>query len=60
VIERSATGVTYVNNDRESARQIRVGSRLWQEQDIRVAYLAGYGYSITRVALIGMTSRVGG
>jgi hypothetical protein len=52
--------VTYVNNDRESARQVRVESRLWQEQDIRVAYLAGYGNSITRVALIGMTSRVGG
>jgi 2-polyprenyl-6-methoxyphenol hydroxylase-like FAD-dependent oxidoreductase len=44
------------NNDMESARQIRAASRLWQEQDIRVgdnvAYLAGYGYSMTRAALI--------
>jgi anthraniloyl-CoA monooxygenase len=44
------------SNDMESGRRIRSASRLWQEQDIRlgagVAYLAGYGYSVTRAALI--------
>ncbi|HZZ46302.1 MAG TPA: FAD-dependent monooxygenase [Pseudonocardia sp.] len=47
---------TLYRNDMESARRIRAASQLWQEQDIslhqRSAYLAGYGYSITRAALI--------
>jgi anthraniloyl-CoA monooxygenase len=44
------------SNDMESARRIRAASRLWQEQDIRlgddIAYLPGYGYSITRATLM--------
>jgi anthraniloyl-CoA monooxygenase len=43
-------------NDLESARAIRSASRLWQDQEIRLggstAYLGGYGYSITRAALL--------
>lgn len=45
-------------NDHESAREIRATSMLWQEQDIRlgdqIAHLPGYGYSITRAALLGI------
>jgi 2-polyprenyl-6-methoxyphenol hydroxylase-like FAD-dependent oxidoreductase len=43
-------------NDMESARQIRAASSLFGEQEIRLddqsAYLAGYGYTITRTRLL--------
>ena len=70
VLERDPVGATYgwgivywdnlldmlYRNDMDSARHIRVASRLFHEQEIRVgdrvAYLPGYGYSITRARLL--------
>jgi 2-polyprenyl-6-methoxyphenol hydroxylase-like FAD-dependent oxidoreductase len=44
------------SNDVESARQIRAGAQLWQQHEVRlpgeVAYLPGYGYTITRTRLL--------
>lgn len=47
-------------NDPESARAVRAGSVLWQDQEIRLhgsrhdgtAYFGGYGYSMGRAALL--------
>lgn len=44
-------------NDPESARKIKEASSLWQEQEIvlrgkQTAYLAGYGFSVGRAALL--------
>ncbi|MCW2721622.1 FAD-dependent monooxygenase [Pseudonocardia sp.] len=76
VIERDPPGATYgwgvvywdnlldslYSNDRESARQLRAASALWQEQQFRLcseqtAYLPGYGYSLGRASMLDILAR---
>jgi anthraniloyl-CoA monooxygenase len=71
VIERDPPGATYgwgvvywddlldilFRNDPESARAVRAGSVLWQEQRVilrseQTAYMPGYGFSVGRAALL--------
>ncbi|EIV91192.1 FAD-dependent monooxygenase [Frankia sp. QA3] len=52
----------FFRNDPASARDIRAQSTLWQEQRISVegagaAYLAGYGFSMQRAALLDILAR---
>jgi anthraniloyl-CoA monooxygenase len=49
-------------NDHESAQRIRAASALWQEQQVilrgdRIAYLPGYGFSISRARLLDVLTR---
>ncbi len=52
-------------NDPESAREVTARSVLWQDQEVRVhgsggeqtAYFGGYGYSISRSALLEVLAR---
>ena len=49
-------------NDHESAEKIRAAAALWQEQEVilrgdQVAYLPGYGFSVSRARLLDVLTR---